>query len=177
MRIQTGIILLLVTIFLWGCSPTTKILSWQSEDAGFSKLTAFEIQPVSNETGKAIEPGVLSLLTSELKDKFAQKKLHLSDPSQHDSEIIVVHGEILVYEVRLLRNPIPARTPANYRTSLCILRTRLFQKSSGLSVAEIVTINDINVGHGLLEPTRPEYVLRKSADVVAKEISRMLAHQ
>jgi len=59
-------------------------------------------------------------------------------------------------------------------TAVCILRTRLFQKSSGAPVAEIVTVNEIDVGQGLFEPKSPEYVLKKSAAAAAKEVARMM---
>ena len=171
MILRSGIFTLLFTFFLLGCSSTTKPLVWKAEDVALSDFTVFEIQPVLNATDKYIDQGILSILTVYLKEQFEVKNLHLIDPTLTKSKVLGVQSEILVYEVKLFMSPAP---PAKNMTALCVLRTRLFQQSSGNVVAEIITVNKSNVGQGLFEPKSPEYVLKKSAAAVAKEVAKMM---
>lgn len=171
MILRSGVFTLLFTFFLLGCSSTTKPLVWKAEDVAISDFKAFEIQPVLNATDKYIDQEILSILTEYLKEQFEVKNLQLIDPTQTKSEVLTVQSEILVYEVKLFMSPAP---PLKNMMALCILRTRLVQKSSSNVVAEIVTVNKINVGQGLFEPKSPEYVLKKSAAAVAKEVAKMM---
>jgi len=179
MIFRTGVIALLFTFCLLGCSSTTKPLVWKAKDVALTEFKAFEIEPVINATGKNIqnargkniEPEILFFLTAYLKEQFEVKNLQLIDSPQTKSEVLTVQSEILVYEVKSFAGPV---LPAKYRVDLCILRTRLFQKSSSNVVAEIVTVNQVDVGQGLFEPKSSEYVLKESAAAVAKEVAKMM---
>jgi hypothetical protein len=171
MILRSGFIAFLFTLCLLGCSPTTKPLVWKAKDIAISDFQAFEIRPVINATDKHIKQEILSFLTASLKKQFEVKNLQLIDSPETISEVLTVQSEILVYEVTLFMSPAP---PSKYMIALCILRTRLLQKSSSNVVAEIVTVNKIDVGQGLFEPKNPEYVLQESAAAVAKEVARMM---
>lgn len=179
MILRTGVITLLFTFCLLGCTSTTKPLVWKVKDVAITDFKAFEIQPVINATGKNIrnargkniELEILSSLTAYLKEQFEVKNLQLIDSPQTESEVLTVQSEILVYEVKSFAGP---ALPAKYRVDLCILRTRLLQKSSSNVVAEIVTVNQADVGQGLFEPKSSEHVLQESAAAVAKEVAKMM---
>ena len=170
-KFRKGVIALLVVCFLLGCTSTTKPLVWKAKDFTFSNSMAFEILPVLNATGRNIEPEALYFLTVHLNEQFRVNNLQPNDLPHTKSEVLTVQSEILVFKINLFASPAP---PQKNMTAVCILRTRLFQKSSVDPVAEIVTVNEIDVGQGLFEPKSPEYVLKKSAAAAAKEVARMM---
>jgi len=162
---------LLFTFFLSGCAPTTKPLVWKARDVAISDFNAFEIRPVLNATGKKIEQEILFFLTSHLREQFGVNNLELNGSGQTKSEVLTVQSEILLYEVKSFMSPAP---PAKNVIARCILRTRLYQESSADITAEIITINQIDVGQGLLTPKNPERVLQESAAAVAREVAKMM---
>lgn len=113
MILRTGVITLLFTFCLLGCTSTTKPLVWKARDVAITDFKAFEIQPVINATGKNIqnargkniEPEILSSLTVYLKEQFEVKNLQLIDSLQTESEVLTVQSEILVYEIKLFAGP------------------------------------------------------------------------
>ena len=171
MKLRTFVTTLILTLCLFGCSPTTRPLVWKAKGVDINNFSAFEIQQAINPTGKRIEQEILSLLTAYLIDEFEVKNLQLIDYPQTKSNVLTVRTEILVYEVKLFMSPAP---PLKDKIAQCILRTRLYQKSSNIVVAEIVTVNQIDVGQGLFEPKNSEDVLKESAAAVAAEVAKII---
>ena len=171
MNIRTKLFILFMTLVIWGCSSTSKVVVWQAKDVAVANYKAFEVQPVINARGKPIRQDTLDFLTVVLQEEFEKINLQLSESLQTRNEILTVQTEILAYEPNRLHRLTPSFESGK---ALCILRTRLFQKSLLNAVGEIVTIKEINVGIGLFEPTKPEYVLKESAAVVAKEVAKMM---
>lgn len=154
-----------------GCTSASKPLVWKSKKFTADSYTIYEIQQVSNATGTFIKREVLSFLTESLKDQFTSKNLQLLDSQQSINEVLIVRSEILKYKFQFFTGPPP---PSGDTTGLCILRTRLFQKSSDEIVAEIVTVKKVDVGQGILEPDDYEDILRESAAAVALEVAKMM---
>ena len=171
LRIQPPVIVLLFIYCLLGCAPTTKPLVWKAKDLVISDFSAFKIQPVLNATGKNIEQEILFFLTAHLKEQFGVHNLKLNGSRPTKSEILTVQSEVLLYEVKSFMSPAP---PLKNMIGRCILRTRLFQESSADIAAEIITINQVDVGQGLFAPKEPERVLQESAAAVAREIANMM---
>ena len=164
-------VLLFFTLFLSGCAPTTKPLVWKARDVAISDFNAFGILPVLNATGKNLEQEILFFLTAHIREQFGVNNLKLNGSRQTKSEVLFVQSEILLYEVKSFMSPAP---PLKNMIARCILRTRLFQESSDNVAAEIITINQVDVGQGLFAPKDPERVLHESAAAVAREVAKMM---
>jgi hypothetical protein len=182
MKLRTGIIVSLFAFLLLGCSSTTKPLVWKAKGVVISNFKGFEIQPVFNATGIDIDEEIMSFLTASLKERFNSENLQLTDPLQKADEVLIVKGEILVYKVKMYVSPPPpvrntlwvsTGPPLKKMNSLCVLRTRLLQKSSNHVVAEIVTVTEVAVGRGLLTPKDPTHILKESAAAVAQTVANM----
>ena len=182
MRLRTAIIFTLFALYLIGCSSTTKPLVWKAKDVAISDFKAFEIQQVINTTGGDVDEEIMSFLTASLRTKFKSENLQLIEPQHKSNQVLTVEGEILVYRGKMYVSPPPpvrntlwvsTGPPLKKMSSLCILRTRLFQKSSSYVVAEIITVTEVDVGRGLFTPKDPRYVLKESAVAVAQTVANM----
>jgi hypothetical protein len=171
MILRTVPLTLLLAVYLAGCAPTTRPVVWKAEDLVLGVETVFDVRPVANSTGHVVSPAVMSLLTEHLRQQFVKYDLPLADAPQPDGDVLSVQTEILAYKFQFFTGPPP---PSGHTTGLCILRTRLLEKSSDRLVAEIVTVNRVNVGQGLLEPVNPDRFLRESSAKVAREVAGMM---
>jgi hypothetical protein len=171
MILRAGLIAIFFILCLSGCSTTKKSTAWKSDDVAFSDFKAFDIQPVSNATGHFLSPEILSSLSANLKEEFEIKKLPLSDSRYTEIEILAVQSEILKYKFQFFKGPPP---PSGDIVGLCIVRTRLLQMPSSHIVAEVITVNQIDVGRGVLEPKNPESLLQDAAATIAREVAKML---
>jgi len=164
------LIALFFSLCLLGCSSTTNPLAWKSDDVDFSEFQYFDIQPVSNATGHAVMQDILTFLTDGLKQQFLARNLQLVDDRQTENQVLVVQSEMLKYKFQFFTGPPP---PSRDIIGLCILRTHLIQKTTGLIVGKIITSNRVDVGRGMLEPKNPDSLLRESTNQIAREVVRM----
>jgi hypothetical protein len=170
MLVRIEIVIFLFMFCLAGCSSTTRTLVWKSEDITFPEHKTFDILPVLNATGRVIDE-IPAFLAVYLVEEFEAKTLRVADSHLTGSEVLTVQSEILVYDVKLYKSPAP---PLKNMVAVCILRTRLFQNSSENLIAEIITVNQINVGQGFFEAKNPENVVREAAVTVAEEIAKLM---
>jgi len=173
MILRTGIIVLLFTLCLFGCS-TTKPVVWKAQDISFSDFKAFEIRPVFNATGKSVKQDILSFLTASLKEQFELQNLQLTDGTQTESRVLVVQSDILVITTskQATGKQVATASGGAYRIAQCSLLTRLINKSTSNVVARISTINEFGVK--LQEYGTHERILKKSAETVAKEVVQIM---
>ena len=167
---RVTLIALLFSLCLLGCSSTTRPLAWKSSNVDFSEFQHFEIQPVANATGHTVMQDIPTFLTDSLKQQFMARNLQLVDGQQAGNEVLIVRSEILKYKFQYFTGPPP---PSRNIIGLCILRTRLIQKTTGQIVGEIITTNQIDVGRGMLEPKTPDSLLQESAAQTASEVANM----
>ncbi len=113
---------------------------------------------------------ILIFLTDSLKQQFVARNLQLVDGQQIGNEVLIVQSEILKYKFQFFTGPPP---PSGNTIGLCILRTRLIQKTTGRIVGEIITTNQVNVGRGMLEAKTPDSLLQESAAQIAREVAKM----
>jgi len=172
MILRTGIIAVLFTLFLSGCS-TTKPLVWKAQDVSFSNFKAFEIQLVFNATDKPVDKDALSFLTAHLKEQFAVQNLQLNDVPKTKNGILIVQTDMLVYETSKL---IAQGGSVGYggRPTIyhCKLGTRLVDKLTTHVVATIFTVKEVAAQTTPHSPD--EWVLKESAAAVAKEVAKMM---
>jgi len=171
MILRAGLIALVFMLCLSGCSTTKKSTVWKSDDIDFSDFKAFDIQPVSNATGHFLSPEILSSLKANLKKEFEVKNLSLSKSRHAESDLLTVQSEILKYKFQFFKGPPP---PSGDIVGLCIVRTQLLKMPSNHIVAEIITVNQIDVGRGMLEPKKPESLLQDVAATIVREIAKMM---
>jgi hypothetical protein len=171
MILRTGIIAFSLIFFLFGCTSPTKSTAWKSDDVVFSDFKSFDVQPVANATGHFLSPEILSSLRANIMEEFEVKNIPLSNSRHAGSDVLAVQSEVLKYKFQFWTGPPP---PSGDILGLCIVRTRLMQMPSSHIVAEVITVNQIDVGRGLLEPNKPESLLQESAATIAKEIAKML---
>jgi len=167
---RTTFIALCFSLCLLGCSNTTRPVVWKSNNVDFSRFRHFDIQPVANATGHAVMQDILIFLTDSLEQQFLARNLQLVDDRQTKNETLIVQSEILKYKFQFWTGPPP---PSGDIIGLCILRTRLLQKTTGLIVGEIITTNRVDVGRGALEPNSQDSFLLESAGQIATEVARM----
>ena len=165
-----ALIILFFSLCLFGCSSTTKPVVWKSSDIAFSDFQYFDIQPVANATGHTVMQNIPIFLTDSLKQQFVARDLQLIDHRQAENEVLIVQSEILKYKFQFWTGPPP---PSGNTIGLCILRTRLIQKTTGHLVGEIITTNQVNVGRGMLEAKSPDSLLQGSAAQIAREVVKM----
>jgi hypothetical protein len=178
---RTAVIILLLAYWLSGCYPEIHPSAWQDKTVSMAHFSAFDIQPVTNSTGKPISQDILTFLTITLKEKFADNNLHLADSSGSDGDVLLVQAEILVYEVKNLEDPSPLNYPffqprsifERFRTAECVLHTRLINKSTGTVVGEITASSKIDVEADAFRPNSVEFLLQELAAAVAKEVTTM----
>ncbi len=168
--LRVTFIALFISLCLLGCSSTTNPLAWKSNNVDFSEFQNFDIQLVANATGHAVMQDILTFLTGSLKQQFLARDLQLVDGRQTENQVLVVQSEMLKYKFQFFTGPPP---PSRDIIGLCILRTRLIQKTTGLIVGEIITTNRVDVGRGMLEPKTPDSLLRESAAQIAREVAKM----
>ena len=164
------LIVLFFSLCLFGCSSTTKPVVWKSGDIIFSDFQYFDVQPVANATGHTVMQNIPIFLTDSLKQQFVARNLQLVDGQQIGNEVLIVQSEILKYKFQFWTGPPP---PSGDIIGLCILRTHLIQKTTGLIIGEIITTNQVNVGRGMLEAKSPDSLLRESAAQIASEVAKM----
>jgi len=174
MILRTGIIALLFTLCLFGCSATKPIV-WKSQDITFTDFKAFEIRPVFNATGKSVKQDILSFLTASLKEQFELQNLQLTDAAQPTSRVLVVQTDILVYTTskQVTGKQVATASGGAYRIAQCSLLARLINKSTSTVVARISTINEFGLKLQQEYKTH-EKILEKSAATVAKEVARIM---
>ena len=171
MILRTGLIALLFTLCLCGCSATEPVV-WKAQNVSFTEFKAFEIQPVFNATGKTINKGTLSLFTAYLKEQFKLQNLQLIDTPQTKNGVLIVQTEILIYETNKLVNVTSTQGIAT-RKAECTLRTRLVEKSTGNVLSEILTIREVGV-ESVLGNQAQELILKESAAAAAKEVAKIM---
>jgi hypothetical protein len=173
MILRTGIIALLFTLCLFGCS-TTKPIVWKAQDISFTDFKAFEIRPVFNATGKSVKQDILSFLTASLKEEFELQNLQLADATQPTSRVLVVQSDILVYTTskQVTGKQVATASGGAYWLAQCSLLTRLINKSTSNVVARISTTNEFGVK--LREYENHERILKKSAATVATEVAKLM---
>jgi len=173
MILRTGIIALLVTLCLSGCSATKPVI-WKARDVSFSHFRSFEIHPVANATDKIVKNDVMTFLTVFLKEQFQVHNLQLADSRLNKSEVLIVQSDILVYEAHKLVNTSQSfiNTTGAARKAQCSLRTRLVDKSTNNLVAVILTVNEVAIG--TIGYETHEWILKESAAAVAKEVARII---
>ena len=167
---RVALIVLLFSACLFGCSSTTRPVVWKSGDVVFSDFQYFDIQPVGNATGHTVMQDIPTFLTDSLKQQFVARNLQLVDGQRIGNEVLIVQSEILKYKFQFWTGPPP---PSGNTIGLCILRTRLIQKTTGHLVGEIITTNQVNVGRGMLEAKSPDSLLQESAAQIAREVAKM----
>jgi len=176
--LRASIVLLLFLSCLSGCTSTSESITWKSRHVDLNDFNHFEIQPVANATGRAVSEDILSLLTAFLREQFAANDLQLPDSRQAGNKSLLVQTEILEYKVKIYPKPYQLHygppPPSGGDIGLCIVRTRLVETSSNQVVAEVITVNKMAIGKGLLEPQSPDDILERSATAIAKEIARMM---
>jgi len=174
MILRTGIIALLFTLCLSGCS-TTKPIVWKAQDITFTDFKAFEIRPVFNATGTSVKQDILSFLTASLKEQFELQNLQLSDATQTKSRVLVVQSDILVFTThkQVTGKQVATASSSTYKIAQCSLLTRLINKSTNNVVARISTINEFGVKLQQYEKTH-KMILKKSAETVAKEVAQIM---
>ena len=163
------LIALFFSLCLSGCSSTTKPVVWKSNNIIFSDFQYFDVQPVANATGHTLMQDIPVFLTDSLKQKFIARNLQLVDGQQTGSDVLVVQSEILKYKFQFFTGPPP---PSRNIIGLCILRTRLIEKTTGQIVGEIITTNKVDVGRGMLEAKSPDSLLQESAAQIAREVAK-----
>lgn len=188
MILRTGIIFLLFTLCLSGCSAT-KPMVWKAQDVSFTNFNAFEIRPVSNVTGTSVKKETLSLLTEYLKEQFKAQNLQLIDAPQTKSGVLRVQSDITFYGQKMV-----SYSTVNARPQYivqCQLRTRLVDKSTTHVVARILTNTEIGVARNERGVTNvgglmnvdiggtsgygyDKWVMKKAAEAVAKEVAKVM---
>jgi len=101
-----------------------------------------------------------------LEEEFEAKNLQLTDSWHTESHVLIVQSEVLQYKFQFFTGPPP---PSGDIVGLCVIRTQLLHQSSNQIVAEIITVNQIDVGRGMLEPKGPESLLQEFAVPIAFE--------
>ena len=167
MILRTGIIVMLFTLCLPGCS-TTKPVVWKAQNVSFANFKTFEILPVFNATETAVKQDVLFFLTAQLKEQFVMQNLQLIDAPQTKSGVLTVKSNILIYKIE---------TQAFYgsgsgNTVYCTLLTRLVDKSTTRVVSKISTSKTTTGRYRGSDIQK--LVLKESAAAVAKEVAKMM---
>ena len=169
MILRTGIIFLLFTLCLSGCSAT-KPMVWKAQDVSFTNFNAFEIRPVSNVTGTPVKKEILSFLTEYLKEQFKAQNLQLIDAPQTKNGVLSVQSDITVFGKKVVSyNYVGGRQQYIIQ---CNLRTRLVDKSTTYVVARILTNTEIGVESIGYESYK--WIMKKSAEAVAKEVAKVM---
>lgn len=154
---------------LFGCSPSTGPVVWQSDQVVFADFQFFAIPPVINSTGHHVMQDTLTLLHDSLKQQFKARNLQIIDGRQTGNDVLIVQTEILTYKFQYFTGPPP---PSRNIIGLCILRTRLVE-TTGKIVGEIITTDKVDVGRGMLEHKTPDSLLRRAAAQIATEVAKM----
>ena len=183
MILRTGIISLLFTLCLAGCSATKPVV-WKAQDVSFTNYNAFEIKPVFNATGTPVKKEILLLLTEYLKEQFKLRNLQLIDAPQTKSGVLSVQSDITFYGKKVVSYSTVNAGQQNIIQ--CKLRIRLVDKSTTHVVARIVTNTEIGIarnekgvtntliGSGSVGSESDKWVMKKSAEAVAKEVAKVM---
>lgn len=165
---RTGILLIILIHCLSGCSSIRKSYVWTADPQTISESTEFEIRQTADLSGMVVSQKLLTYLTDSLREEFTSRHLRIAGSANADGQVLIVQTEILVYKFQAFTGPPP---PSRNIVGLCILLTRLVRKDANRPSVEIRTINQIDVGRGLLEPKNPEELLQKVAVFVAENVS------
>ena len=169
MILRTGIISLLFTLCLAGCSATKPVV-WKAQDVSFTNYNAFEIKPVFNATGTPVKKEILLLLTEYLKEQFKLRNLQLIDAPQTKSGVLSVQSDITFYGKKVVSyNTVNA---GQQYIVQCKLSIRLVDKSTTHVVARILTNTEI--GAETIGYESDKWVMKKSAEAVAKEVAKVM---
>jgi len=121
-----------------------------------SGYQAFEVSPVSNETGRAFDFDVAAEITRHIVSKLRQEGLNVTDTS---GKTLVIKSRLTLYETRVAG------------TANCTVRSTLIDKDTGRLLGEIVAARSVSAG-GLpqlgLKPERA--VLEMVADEIVAQI-------
>jgi len=177
MKLRTGIIALLFTLCLSGCY-TTKSEVWKAQDVSLSNFEFFEILPVFNSTGRDIKQDSLSFFDYHLKEQFKVQNLQLADAKQKRNGILSVKNNLLLYQLRVVRNSTWVQPPGSVID--CKLLTSLIDKSTNNVVAKISTTYKIPTHISSGGPAAGvgsedwKWVVKKSTALIAKEIAKLI---
>lgn len=126
----------------------------------FSGYQAFEVSPVSNETGRSFRFDVGAEITRHIISKLRQEGLNVTDTS---GKTLVIRSRLTLYETQVAG------------TADCTVRSTLTDKDTGKLLGEIVATRSVSAG-GLpqlgLKPERA--VLEMVADEIVAQIEERI---
>lgn len=139
-------------LYLCGCTSMGNARVWTEPGTSFADYEMMEMPPVANSTGLVLEEDVLATLTGNLKNRYKEEKLPISDAGKSLDKVLLVQTELLVY---VAYEPDRSR----WRTLLsglgrtrCTLRTLLIDKATNQVVAVVVIDKSSPAGNTFAPP-------------------------
>lgn len=161
-----NVIFALFCLALFGCAASGKPMTWVDKNVEFAKYSSFIIMPVENKTGQIFEQDIPAMLTAQLKEQFEKKSLSLVEDDTDSAGVITVEGDLTLY---VGGNAFKRWLAPGAGKTQCTLETRLYDKSNGQLVAEIVAAKEVSAG-GLYSVGADEWILKDTASTIAKEV-------
>lgn len=148
-----------------GCAthrPAVRI----EKGVSLSAYKAFEVAPVSNDTGKTFDFDVAAVLTEHIKSALKDKGYDVAEKGRASDYVLVIQSSLLSYE--------PGSVLGRWVVfgdgkAQCIVKSTLIDKPTGKTVGEMVTSEAVT-GGGLYSIGADKYVLNMAADSIADEI-------
>lgn len=157
-------------LLLSGCAATGKPTIWKDKEASFTGYRQVKILPVVNETGKTFEQDVAALLTAQLKEKFQEKNLPISEAAQPGDDTLVVQSTMLVF---VAGDAFKRWLMPGAGKTQCTVRTRLLAPGTDQVLAEIVAAKEVGAG-GLYSAGADEWILKDAAEDIAQAVADIL---
>lgn len=164
-------------LLLCGCSARNMPPEvWQHPQVALGDYQSLHIRPVFNATDRPVDEAVLIKLTDYLEEELTSRGLQVRTTPEEVNGILAVHSDLIVYlpyeQLNVFRpwlRPVAAK-------ARCTVRTRLFDKSTTRSVAEITVTRESLVGSVIGgSKVTSEWLLQDTAAAIAEEISRLMA--
>ena len=172
-------LILLACLILHGCS-TGQSRVWVDEKASFKNYTVFEVRPFFNATGGDLKGEILTALTTLLTEQLEDRGLPVARPSQANTGVLLVQSSVVNYRgCQLVKGtastglatPGAANTSTTTGKSTSTVQTRLIDKVTGKTVAEIFTTKVVGACH--TDQKRKQWLLKVLAEDIAKKVAKI----
>jgi len=161
--------LLFLVVFLGGCA-TGKPMSWIQKGVSLSSYQVFEVEPVSNETGKVYDFDVAADLTKKIKIELADKGYSVAESSTAGESVIVLKSSLKRYEPG---SALKRWVQRGYGATQCTVKCTLIDKKAGKIIGEIKVAKTISEG-GLYSIGAGKRILNTVASDIANEIDKRI---
>ena len=173
-------LIFLACLVLHGCS-TGQSRVWVDEKAAFVNYKVLEVRPFFNAAGGSLNEEIPVALTTLLREELEKRGFQVARAWQGNNGALIVQSSIVVYQgCRIMGGTqstgLRATGGVNSGTttgqSTCTVQTRLIDKASGNTVAEIFATKA--VGACFTGQFKNQWLFKVLAEDIAKQIAQIM---